>query len=85
MSEFTDEHREILDFERQLWKYAGAKDKAIRDRFAFGSVIYYQKLAWAIEQPEAILHAPMTVRRLQRLRDRRMAERKQRRRYGLAG
>lgn len=85
MSEFTDEHREIIDFERQLWKFGGAKEAAIRERFGFGSVIYYQKLAWAIEQPEALAHAPSTVRRLQRLRDRRMAQRHDRRVYGRVG
>jgi hypothetical protein len=85
MSEFTDEHRQILDFERTLWKYAGAKESAIRQTFGYGSVRYYQLLAWAINQPEALAHAPMTVRRLQRLRDRRMAERRTSRIYGRAG
>lgn len=86
MAEFTDEHREIIDFERQLWKYAGAKEAAIRERFGISAVRYYQTLAWAINQPEALAHAPATVRRLQRLRDRRMAERRSGREpYGRAG
>lgn len=83
--EFTDLHREILDFERQLWKYAGAKETAIRERFGITAVRYYQILAWTIEQPEALAYAPMSVKRLRRLRDRRMAERSDRRRYGRAG
>lgn len=83
MAEFTDLHRDILDFERQLWKYAGAKEAAIRERFGVCAVRYYQMLAWAIEQPAALEHAPLTVKRLRRLRDRRMAER--RRVYGRAG
>jgi hypothetical protein len=85
MGQFTDHHREILDFERTLWKFAGAKEAAIRERFGISAVRYYQTLAWAINQPEALAYAPTTVRRLQRLRDRRMAERHRGRVYGRAG
>ena len=75
MAELTDEHRAILDFERQLWKYTGAKEAAVRETFGMSLVRYHQTLAWLLEQPEALAYAPATVRRLQRLRDRRMAER----------
>lgn len=85
MPEFTDLHRDILDFERTLWKYAGAKEAAIREKFDISATRYYQLLAWAIEQPAALEHAPMTVRRLQRLRDKRLAARRRGRPYGLAG
>jgi hypothetical protein len=69
MPEFTDTHRAILDFEGQRWKYAGAKESAIRERFGVSAVRYQQMLTWAINQPEALEHDPAGVRRLQRLRE----------------
>lgn len=75
MAELTDEHRSILDLERGWWKYAGAKDAAIRDRFGMTPTRYYQVLNWIIDQPEAVAFDPMTVRRLVRLRDQRRSAR----------
>ncbi|MDQ6937717.1 MAG: DUF3263 domain-containing protein, partial [Actinomycetota bacterium] len=34
--------REILAFERQWWKFAGAKEQAIRELFDMSSTRYYQ-------------------------------------------
>lgn len=84
MSDFTDLHRQIIDFERTIWKYAGAKEAAIRERFDISPTRYYQLLAWAIEQPEAVQHHAPTVHRLRRLRDKRI-EARRRGPYGLAG
>ena len=36
--------REILSFERQWWKYAGAKEQAIRELFDMSTTRYYQVL-----------------------------------------
>ena len=36
--------REILAFERQWWKYAGAKEQAIRELFDMSATRYYQVL-----------------------------------------
>jgi hypothetical protein len=69
MAEFTDVHREILDFERSRWKYAGAKEAEVRRRFGVSLVRYHQMLTWAIDQPEALEHDPLGVRRLRRLRE----------------
>jgi hypothetical protein len=33
----TDLERAVLDFERSWWKYEGAKDAAIRERFGCSS------------------------------------------------
>lgn len=85
MAEFTDLHRNILDFEHATWKYAGAKEAAIRDQFGISATRYYQLLAWAIDQPEALEHDAMNVRRLQRLRQKRHAARRGHRSYGLTG
>ncbi len=64
----TDREREILAFERQWWKYAGAKEQAIKDLFDMSATRYYQVLNALIDRPEALAHDPLLVRRLRRLR-----------------
>lgn len=59
---------EILAFERQWWKYAGAKEEAIRELFALSPTRYYQVLNTLIDRPEALAADPMLVKRLRRLR-----------------
>ncbi|WP_106538070.1 DUF3263 domain-containing protein [Haloactinopolyspora alba] len=71
--------REILDFERQWWKYAGAKEQAIRDLFDMPATRYYQVLNALIDRPEALAHDPMLVKRLRRLRSTRQRARSVRR------
>jgi hypothetical protein len=69
MAELTDEHRAILDFERAWWRYPGAKDAEIRERFDLSPTRYYQALNTLIDDPAALEHDPMLVRRLQRIRN----------------
>ena len=71
---------EILAFERQWWKYAGAKEAAILDRFAMTATRYYQVLNAILDQPAALEADPMLVRRLIRLRELRQQQRSSRRR-----
>ncbi len=71
--------REILDFERQWWRYAGAKEQAIRDLFAVSSTRYYQLLNALLDRPEAMAYDPMLVKRLGRLRTARQRARSARR------
>lgn len=78
MGELTDEQRAILDFEHQWWKYAGAKESAVREKFDMSSTRYYQVLSALLDEPAALAYAPMTVKRLQRLRDRRREARRAR-------
>ncbi|MGW5387725.1 DUF3263 domain-containing protein [Nocardia sp. NPDC003963] len=59
---------EMLAFERQWWKYAGAKEEAIRELFALSPTRYYQVLNTLIDRPEALAVDPMLVKRLRRLR-----------------
>ena len=66
---------EILTFERQWWKFAGAKEQAIRDKFAMSATRYYQVLNALIDQPEALAHDPLLVKRLRRLRASRQRQR----------
>ena len=59
---------EILTFERQWWKFAGAKEQAIRDKFQMSATRYYQVLNALIDKPEALAQDPLLVKRLRRLR-----------------
>ena len=71
----SDRDRTILDLESSWWQYPGAKDTAIRQRLDLTPARYYQALHWLIDQPEALAYAPLVVKRLQRLRDRRRSVR----------
>ncbi|UQX89101.1 DUF3263 domain-containing protein [Jatrophihabitans telluris] len=71
--------REILAFERQWWKYAGAKEQAIRELFDMSATRYYQVLNALIDSPEALAADPMLVKRLRRLRASRQRQRSARR------
>jgi hypothetical protein len=71
--------REILDFERQWWKYAGAKETAIRASFDMSATRYYQVLNALIDRPEALVEDPLLVRRLRRMRAERQRVRSARR------
>lgn len=59
---------EILALERQWWKYAGAKEQAIREQFDLSATHYYQILNALIDTEAALAHDPMLVKRLRRLR-----------------
>lgn len=71
--------QEILAFERQWWKYAGAKEQAVRDLFDMSTTRYYQMLNSLIDRPEALAHDPMLVKRLRRMRTERARQRSARR------
>jgi hypothetical protein len=63
--------RRILEFEKQWWRYAGAKERAVREEFGMSATRYYQLLNALIDLPEALVAEPMLVRRLRRLRSQR--------------
>ncbi len=71
--------REILAFERQWWRYAGAKEQAVRDLFDMSATRYYQVLNALIDSPVALVADPMLVKRLRRLRSTRQRQRSARR------
>jgi hypothetical protein len=75
----TRREREILAFERQWWKYAGAKEQAVKDLFDMSATRYYQVLNALIDRQEALAHDPMLVKRLRRLRAARQRARSARR------
>jgi hypothetical protein len=75
----SDRDRSILAFERQWWKYAGAKEQAVRDLFDMSATRYYQVLNTLIDDPAALAHDPMLVKRLRRMRSSRQRARSARR------
>jgi hypothetical protein len=68
VAELSTRDAEILTFERQWWKFAGAKEQAIRDKFQMSATRYYQILNALIDKPEALAQDPLLVKRLRRLR-----------------
>ena len=75
----SDRDRDILAFERQWWKYAGAKEQAVKDLFDLSATRYYQVLNALIDRPAALVADPMLVKRLRRLRTTRQRTRSARR------
>ena len=78
-SALSERDRRILDFERQWWKFAGAKEQAIRDLFDMSGTRYYQIVNTLIDSPEALAYDPMLVKRLRRMRAARQRARSARR------
>ena len=58
----------ILDFERQWWRFAGAKEDSRADLFQMSATEYYQVLNALIDSHSALAHDPMLVKRLRRMR-----------------
>ena len=75
----SERDREIIAFERQWWKYAGAKEQAIRVLFDMSATRYYQVLNALIDSPAALEADPMLIKRLRRLRASRQRARSARR------
>ncbi|MBS2965605.1 DUF3263 domain-containing protein [Actinocrinis puniceicyclus] len=64
----SERDRAVLTFEKQYWKYSGAKEQAIRDRFELSATRYYQLLNALLDRPEAQEFEPGLVKRLRRQR-----------------
>jgi hypothetical protein len=77
--ELSERDRAVIEFERQWWKYAGAKEQAIKDLFDMSATRYYQVLNSLIDNPLALAHDPMLVKRLRRMRATRQKARSARR------
>jgi len=78
-SALDERSRAILDFERGWWRFAGAKEQAIREQFDLSSTRYNQLLNTLIDEDAALDYDPMLVRRLRRLRATRQRQRAERR------
>ena len=64
----TRREHEMLVFERQWWRRAGAKDTAIRTCFGIPPTRYYQALNALVDRPAALAADPLVVARLRRVR-----------------
>ncbi len=71
----SDLETRILDFEANWWRYAGAKEAAIKELFDVSAPRFYQLLNDLIDRDDALFAAPMLVKRLRRLREARMSTR----------
>ncbi len=78
-TELSERDREIIAFERQWWKYAGAKEQAIKELFDMSATRYYQVLNGLIDSSAALEYDPMLIKRLRRLRASRQRARSARR------
>ena len=78
-SGLSERDEQVLAFERQWWKYAGAKESAIRELFDMSATRYYQVLNALIDSPAALAHDPMLIKRLRRMRTSRQRARTARR------
>jgi len=65
----------ILEFERQWWRYAGAKDVGRKQEFSLSAREYYELLNNLIDRQDALAAAPLLIKRLRRLRESRLAKR----------
>jgi hypothetical protein len=74
-SGLSDLELRILDFERQWFRYSGAKESSIRELFDLTPPRYYEVLNALIDREAALLAQPMLIKRLRRLRDARTEER----------
>ena len=75
----SERDQQILAFERQWWKYVGAKEQAVRELFEMSATRYYQVLNALIDSPAALAHDPMLIKRLRRMRSTRQRARTARR------
>ena len=69
--ELSERGRAILDLEQTWWSLPGSKEEAIRERFGFSTTRYYQLLHALLEDPAALEHDPLTVKRVRRMREQR--------------
>ena len=74
-STISDLEVRILDFERNWWRFAGAKESAIKELFDLSAPRYYQLLNDLIDRDDALAASPMLVKRLRRLREARLQAR----------
>ena len=85
MVELSPREREILTFERDWWKHAGAKEAAMRERLGLTPEAYYRSLNEVIDLPGALAQDPLLVRRLRRQRVSRQRQRRASRLNGWLG
>ena len=58
----------VLDFEGSWWLYPQPKDRSIGEYLDMSAARYYQILRRLVDDAGALEYAPLTVRRLRRIR-----------------
>lgn len=77
MNELTERERDLLDFAGgPHWRWQGSQEDEVRRRFGLSLTRYHQAVGALLDRPEALVYAPATVKRLQRLRDTRRGQRR---------
>lgn len=71
----TDDDQQLLRFERDWYRSAGAKEQAIRDAFGISATTYYARINWLLDDSAALAAEPVLVNRLRRLREQRRSAR----------
>lgn len=66
----SERHAAMLDFERSWWNHDEPRDQVIRARFQCSPEEYHAELTTVLDDPAAMEHDPLVVRRLKRLRQR---------------
>lgn len=64
----SERHAAMLDFERSWWDEDEPRDRVIRERFQCSPDEYHAELTGVLDDPAALDHDPLVVRRLRRLR-----------------
>lgn len=68
----SERDRSILDFEGSWWLYPSPKDRAVREYLGISATRYYQALRRLMDDADALAYAPLTVRRMRHIRERRL-------------
>jgi hypothetical protein len=67
----SERDRAILDFERTWRHQPGPKEGAIRESFDISPSRYYELLNALLDDADALAYDPLTVKRVQRVRNQR--------------
>jgi hypothetical protein len=65
----------MLELERGWWTVSSSKAEAIRERLGISPATYYRLLAHLVDDPVALAHDPLVVKRLRRQREQRRRRR----------
>jgi Protein of unknown function (DUF3263) len=67
----SERDAEILDVERTWWTISGTKEALVRERLGMSLSTYRKLLGGLLDDPDALAHDPLVVRRLRRVREQR--------------
>lgn len=64
----SERHAAMLDFERSWWNNDEPRDQVVRARFQCSPEEFAAELSTVLDDPAAMEHDPLVVRRLKRMR-----------------